>query len=143
MPVPGTDNQAVTAAHFYLDFPNLGTIAFSELVGINSTVVPQEYLYNNDQGNTVQAKQFGRAKPPTVTVRRGVDADSVAKLMAWHNTNVLDGSPLARGNGTIKMMDGSGQTLIVYALMNAWCSKITISAAAVEFEVTCERITTR
>jgi hypothetical protein len=71
-----------------------------------------------------------------------VDADSVAKLMAWH-TIALEGKPPARGNGTLKMMDGSGQTLIVYALMNAWCSKITISGATVEFEVTCERITTR
>jgi phage tail-like protein len=142
-----TQPQVVSAARFYLNFTNLGTIAFSELQGISSKVAPQEYIYNDDKGNTIHTKQFGKTDPPVVTLKRGLDAAGNAKLMAWHALARV-GDPSARGDGTLTIMDASGQDSIVYSLHNAWCSELQVSSmkagdsavATIEVKVTCESI---
>ncbi len=142
-----TQPQVVTAARFYLSFTNLGTIAFSELQGISSKVASQEYIYNDDKGNTIHTKQFGKTEPPTVTLKRGLDAAGNAKLMAWHAMARV-GDPQARGDGTLTVMDTSGKESIVYSLHNAWCSELQVSGmkagdsavATIECKVTCESI---
>jgi len=142
-----TQNQVVSAARFYLTFTNLGTIAFSELGGIASKVGSQEYIFNDDKGITVHTKQFGKTEPPTISLKRGLDAAGNAKLMAWH-AMARQGLPSARGDGTLTVMDASGAEPIVYTLENAWCSEITISGmkagdstvATIECKITCENI---
>lgn len=142
-----TQPQVVTAARFYLQFTNLGTIAFAELSGITSKVGSQEYIYNDDKGNTIHTKQFGKTEPPTVTLKRGLDEAGNAKLMAWHGM-ARQGVPAARGDGTLTVMDAAGNDPIVYTLQNAWCSEITVSGmkagdsavATIEVKITCENI---
>jgi phage tail-like protein len=139
--------QVVTAARFYLNFTNLGTIAFSELQGITSKVGSQEYIYNDEKGATIHTKQFGKTEPPTVTLKRGLDTAGNAKLMAWH-AMARAGDPGARGDGTLTVMDASGKQEIVYTLHNAWCSELVVSGmkagdsavATIECKVTCESI---
>jgi phage tail-like protein len=141
--------QVVSAARFVIDFPGtpLGRIAFSELGGISSKVASQEYIYNDDQGNTVHTKQYGKTDPPTVTVKRGLDADGNGRLLAWHLL-ARQGLPAARGDGTLTIKDASGNIEISYALEGAWCSELTISGvkagasdvATIECKITCERI---
>ncbi|PRY39072.1 phage tail protein [Umezawaea tangerina] len=142
-----TQSQVVSAARFYLSFSNLGTIAFSELGGISSKVGAQEYIYNDDKGNTIHTKQFGKTEPPVIQLKRGLDAAGNTKLMAWHAMARI-GDPKARGDGTLKVMDASGKEAITYVLHNAWCSEILISGlkagdsavATIECKVTCELI---
>jgi phage tail-like protein len=142
-----TQPQVVTAARFYLNFTNLGTIAFSELQGISSKVGSQEYIYCDDKGALIHTKQFGKTEPPSVTLKRGLDVAGNTALMAWH-AMARAGDPGARGDGTLTVMDASGQGSIVYTLHNAWCSELQVSSmkagdsavATIECKVTCESI---
>lgn len=143
-----TQAQVVSAARFIIDFPGqLGRIAFSELGGISSKVASQEYIYNDDTGNTIHTKQYGKTEPPTITLKRGLDVEGNAKLLGWHLL-ARQGLPSARADGTLTIKDASGQTEIVYALEGAWCSELTISGmkagssdvATIECKITCEAI---
>lgn len=147
MTVATTQTQVVSAARFYLTFTNLGTIAFSELGGISSKVGALEYIFNDDKGNTIHTKQFGKTEPPTITLKRGLDSAGNNKLMAWH-AMARQGLAAARGDGTLTVMDASGAEPIVYTLQNAWCSEIQVSGmkagdsavATIEIKITCEHI---
>jgi phage tail-like protein len=143
--------HVISAARFVIDFPGtpLGRVAFSELGGISSKVASQEYIYNDDQGKTIHTKQFGKTEPPTITLKRGLDADGNGKLLAWHLL-ARQGKPAARADGTLTVMDASveGSVKVVYALEGAWCSELMISGmkagasdvATIECKITCESI---
>lgn len=144
-----TQDQVITTARFVIDLDRIGRIAFSELNGITTKVTPQEYIYNSDTGATVHTKQFGKTEPPTISLKRGLDAEGNAKLMAWHRMARL-GLPQARANGTLTVMDASGseQTQIVYQISRAWCTDLIISGmkagesavSTIECKITCEEI---
>jgi phage tail-like protein len=141
--------QVVTAARFVVDFPGtpMGRIAFSELGGISSKVASQEYVYNDDRGDTVHTKQYGKTDPPTISLKRGLDVAGNKKLMAWHAL-ARSGKEQARADGTLAVMDASGSSKIVYVLHGAWCSELTVSGmkagdsavATIECKITCEKI---
>lgn len=141
--------QVISAARFFIEFENLGKIAFSELSGITSKVNPQEYIFNDEKGMTHHTKQFGKTDPPTITLKRGLDADGNAKLLAWH-AMARHGLPGARSSGFLTVLDASGnsQAQIVYQIVNGWCSEIVINAMkagdsqvpAIECKIVCEEI---
>jgi phage tail-like protein len=142
-------SQVITAARFYINMLNLGTMAFSDLGGISSKVVSQEYIYNDERGNTFHTKQYGKTEPPTITLKRGLDTDGNAKILGWHAL-ARAGDPTGRADGTLTVMDASGDDAnkIEYTLHNAWCSEVTISGmkagdssvAFIECKITCEEI---
>jgi phage tail-like protein len=100
-----------------------GTIAFSELQGITSEVEAAEYHASSMTGVNL-SKQFGRTKPATVTLKRGVDMNTL--LWDWHQA-VLDGNPNARATScSLMLQDSLGDTKATYQLRNAWPSKIDI-----------------
>lgn len=142
-----SQSQVITAARFFVEFPHLGKIAFSELGGITSKVASTAYIYNNDKGETIHTKQYGQTDPPTITLKRGLDIDGNAKLLAWH-AMARQGAPNARGLGTLTVMDASGQAEIVYTLVDGWCSELSISqmkagdsaVATIECKITCAEI---
>lgn len=142
-----TQNDVVTVPKFIVEFSNLGRIAFSELGGITSKVVSQEYIYNDAHGKTVLTKQFGKTDPPTITLKRGLDADGNARLMAWH-AMARSGQPSARASGTLTVMGPDDRPQIQYMIHNGWCSDLQISAlkagdsavATIECKITCEEI---
>jgi hypothetical protein len=110
----------------------LENIAFQELGGINSEVSIEQYIAADSVGIN-HSKQYGMVKPPTVTLKRGLDNSPA--LWAWHKMAV-EGSPAARatylsldiyGGGLAKIRDQ--KPLMSYLLYNAWCAKITISSA--------------
>lgn len=147
MPNAQTQTQVISAPRFYINMSHIGTIAFSELGGISSKVVSQEYIYNDAQGKTQHTKQYGKTEPPVIALKRGLDSDGNAKILAWHKL-AREGNPAGRGDGTLTIMDASGQTKVEYVLHNAWCSEVTISGmkagdssvAVIECKVTCEEI---
>jgi len=77
----------------------------------------------------VHTKQFGKTKPPTVTLKRGLDTETY--MWAWHQA-VLLGDPAARKTCSLQLFAASvspksGQPLITYLLENAWPSKLEIA----------------
>jgi phage tail-like protein len=111
----------------------LQNIAFQELGGINSEINIEQYVTSDSTGFVNHTKQFGMVKPPTITLKRGLDT-SLA-LWAWHQM-ALSGNPAARaqylsldifGGGLAKIQNQ--QPLMTYTLVNAWCAKINISSA--------------
>ena len=121
-------DQVLSAAHFTIEIDQTVVATFSELTGINSEVESVEYIAANREGHVVHSKQFGKTKPPKVTLKRGMDMDGTKKLWAWHQA-VLDGEPGALRSCTLSLKSASGEIKISYELENAWPSKVDIAGA--------------
>jgi hypothetical protein len=128
--MPGGPVQPViTAARFIVSIDGVET-AFSELSGINSEVESSEYIAVDPQGNIVHTKQYGKTKPPTVTLKRGVDNNG--QMWVWHQ----------------QVQDAQGANFQKYVLEGAWLSKLEIgglkagdSAVVVEtVQIVCDYI---
>jgi phage tail-like protein len=111
----------------------LQNIAFQELGGINSEISIEQYVTADLTGGVNHSKQFGLVKPPTITLKRGLDT-SLA-LWAWHQMAVA-GNPAARAQYLSLDIYAAGLTnlssqkpLMSYTLTYAWCAKINISSA--------------
>jgi phage tail-like protein len=145
MPPAGQASPVITAARFVVNVDGGPGVSFSELNGINSEVEPAEYISVDPQGNISHTKQFGKTKPPTVTLKRGVDNN--AQMWVWHQL-VLTGDPTARKTATLTLQDAGGQTMQKYVLEGAWLSKLEIgglkagdSAVVVEtVQIVCDYI---
>jgi phage tail-like protein len=123
----------VISSDIQIGSDKLNNIRFQELAGINSEISIEQYVSVGPGGLLDHTKQFGLTKPPTVTLKRGLDGSRV--LWAWHQM-ALQGSPLARASWLGLDMFGGGITdaregrpLVRYTLINAWCAKINISSA--------------
>ncbi|MGX7826370.1 phage tail protein [Actinokineospora sp. 24-640] len=104
------------------------SIGFSELTGFTSQVEAQEYSYNGLLGN-VHTKQFGRAKPPSITLKRALDLEGFGRLFAWHAL-ARSNAPVAKVPTWFTIMDAGGQVAAACLLENAWCAKLDIDTTA-------------
>lgn len=59
--------------------------AFDELTGITSEVEPNRYVFFTN-GHLTKIKQYGKTKPPTVTLKGRMSPDLL--LWAWHEQAV-------------------------------------------------------
>jgi phage tail-like protein len=123
----GADNTTIiSAAVFKLEVPGLNPINFAELVGISSEVENSEYMASGTTG-PVFSRHFGRTKPPTVVLKRGLDLNG--DLWLWHQ-QVRNLSPQAYKLATLKLYgpgdDISGAGRLTYVMTNAWPSKIEV-----------------
>ncbi|WP_410574432.1 phage tail protein [Amycolatopsis sp. cmx-4-61] len=117
--------QVVSAARFWVSCEGWTQgLGFSELAGFSSTVEHQEYSYNQLLGN-FHTKQFGRAKPPSLTLKRGLEKEGFARLFAWHQLARMN-NPLAKVPAYFEIQDASGDKMAHCVLENAWCSKLEI-----------------
>jgi phage tail-like protein len=123
MATNGSSSALISAARFVIKIDSI-EVTFAELTGIKSEVEPVEYISADVTGNIVHTKQFGKTKPPNVTLKRAVD-DSTA-IWFWHQA-VLAGDVAAAKTCALKLQDASGKTLITYILDRAWPSKVDIS----------------
>lgn len=148
--VGGSQTSVISAARFVADFKTspMGTLAFSELGGINSKVGSSEYIYNDDRGKTFHTKQFGKTEPPTITLKRGLDAVGNHRILAWHELARM-GDPSARHDGTLTVFRAGGdQREAAYTIEQAWISEVSITSmkagssdvAYIECKITCEHI---
>jgi phage tail-like protein len=115
----------VSAARFVVQFDKGGAngeITFSEMSGITSEIEVAEYM-SSGTGGVTMAKQFGKTKPATVVLKRGVDQDMT--LWAWH-ADALAGNPEARRGATLMLKDSAGNTQQSYVLHMAWPSKLEL-----------------
>jgi phage tail-like protein len=100
------------------------SIAFSELAGITSEVEPAEYYSSSQVAGVNLTKQYGKVKPATITLKRGVDDDQ--SLWRWHNRVVI-GDPTARATCSLLLQNTARQTQASYQLINAWPSKLDVA----------------
>lgn len=150
MTLPRTQNASinvdslVSGARFVITGDGITDISFNELTGITSEVEVSEYFSSGKMGVAL-SKQFGKTKPATVTLKRGVDQN--LKLWEWHQ-QVLAGDPSARKSVTLSLLDSTGVIKQAYNLLNAWPSKMEIGgmkadkseAAVATVVLTCEQI---
>jgi phage tail-like protein len=120
--------EPVSAARFVVSCLGWTTgIGFSELAGFSSSVEPQEYSYAGRLGN-VRTKQFGRATPPSLTLRRALDSVGFAQLFAWHTMARMN-NPLGKTTAQFMMLSAAGLPVATYVLDNAWCARLDIEQA--------------
>lgn len=125
---PGSKNvEIISAAVFRLVAKGV-TVDFAELVGISSEVENSEYMAAGATG-AVFSRHFGRSKPPSVTLKRGLDLN--AELWLWH-TQVRNMDPAAYRDSTLQLYGPgddikSGKARVSYTLSNAWPSKLELS----------------
>ncbi|MEU0002514.1 phage tail protein [Streptomyces microflavus] len=128
---PGTP-VALSAAAFKVSFTGSTHFDayFSELSGITSEVEPVEYIAaDSATGEPIMTKQFGKVKPPTVTLKRGVDGSGT--IFGWHEMarNMVGA---ARLPGTLEILghpESAGAdrpVLATYYLHDAWPSKVEV-----------------
>lgn len=121
-------SQYVSAARFVITCEGWAVgLGFSEMAGFNSIVEHQEYSYNGRRGN-IHTKQFGRPKPPSVTLKRALDAPGFGQLFSWHLL-ARGNSPLAKVPATFAIMDANGATTACCILENAWCARLELDPA--------------
>jgi hypothetical protein len=122
-------DQVVSAARFMVFCEGWAVgIGFSELAGFSSVVESQEYSYNGVLGN-VHTKQFGRAKPPSITLKRALDARGFGQVFAWHALARMN-NPLGKTPAQFVIQDAEGAVVAVCLLENAWCAKLELDAAS-------------
>ena len=121
-----TPHQVVSAAHFEIKVENDTVANFSELSGINSEIEAVEYISASEAGVS-HSKQFGKIKPPKVTLQRGLD--NTTYIWLWHQA-ALAGDPAAiKKQVLLQLISSGGGIKISYILEDAWPSKVDIAGA--------------
>jgi phage tail-like protein len=128
-----TQPNIISAARFVLGVTG-GSAAwgFSELAGIAVEIEPSEYIFCDAKGTVVHTKQYGKTKPPTVTLKKPMDDDKT--LWGWH-LNAQAGSPNARldctlaayGAGSPGITPDASNPVFSWTLLSAWPSKIDLA----------------
>jgi phage tail-like protein len=119
--------NVASAPRFYFQADALGVgLGFSKLSGITSSVEPAEYWHSGRFGASL-ARQFGRAKPPSIALETAFDMESFSHLFTWHTLARLN-NPIAKSPAQFSIMRSDGKVMGSYMLENAWCSKFDIDA---------------
>lgn len=128
--------------NFLVEIDGITQAGFQEVSGLDSSTDSTDYREGNDPAHT--RKLPGLNKFAAITLKRGItDSD---ELWKWRAT-VVDGN-VQRRNGSIILMDQTGQEKLRWNFFNAWPSKwtgpalnATSSSVAVEtLEITHEEI---
>jgi phage tail-like protein len=124
--LPGLETDALAGYHFSVEIDGVSIGQFQEVSGITSELDVIELKSNTADGKYVLHKLPGNRKPPTITLKRG--KDSSKELWQWHQKIYQGKVADARKNGSIVMYDFSYKELTRYNFINAWPSKISVSA---------------
>jgi phage tail-like protein len=118
----GPTARAATAAQYTLTVAGK-SMKFESLLDINTEVQPTEFVSN--PGGPTHPKQFGKVKPPSVTFRMAIGANTPF-IWSWH-LQARDNSPAARQDAVLAVVSADGTTLTSFKLQNAWPSKVDIA----------------
>ena len=127
---------------FLLEIDSITQAGFAECSGVGSEVAVVEYREGGDDA-TVR-KLRGKAKYPDITLNWGI-TDS-RELYDWH-LQAVQGN-VERKNGSIILLDDTGQEKVRWNFFNAWPSKYEGPAfnakndevGIEKLTVTCERL---
>ena len=121
-------SDPITATRFSLTIDGFEIASFTELVGIASDIEPSEYW--ESKGDSVQVKKLpGKAKPPTVTLKRGMNGS--LELWAWHEAVRTGSMSAARKSCSLTMFNAEGQPVARYWLEKAWPSSMDLAGLKV------------
>jgi phage tail-like protein len=137
--------EGITANRFSITIDGQEIATFNELSGIVAEVEILEYL-ETDGGRVAVNKLLGKAKPPLITLKRGMTGSR--ELWEWHEAVRKGNVTAARRSCSLIMFNSEGKPVGKYWLENAWPSKIELAglkagAGAVLMEtvtLTCEYI---
>jgi phage tail-like protein len=131
MPKPQR-NDPYSAMNFLVELDGISVAAFRECSGLISELTVIEYRNGSDRGSP--RKLPGMQKFTNITLKRGITKDR--QLWDWHKT-ALDGS-VQRKNGSIVLLDESGQEVLRWNFRQGWVSKYetpTLNASSNEVAI--------
>jgi phage tail-like protein len=125
-------SKVVSAPRFYISVDGVPVASFQEMSSLVSEVDAQEYIFCDNTGTVTHTKQYGKTKPPEVTLKRGFDDDKY--LWTWHmrvryndptapidaHLNVVQTKPGAKDPSDV-------ETVMAFSLLNAWPKKLEVS----------------
>jgi phage tail-like protein len=114
-------NDPYKAFRFHVELDGLTAAAFSEVSGLESETVVVEYRTGSEHG---LRKLPGLTKYSNIVLKRGITQD--AELWNWRQ-RVIEGN-LDRHNGSIILLDDSGQEQVRWNFHNAWPCKLNASS---------------
>ncbi|MGH8566163.1 MAG: phage tail protein [bacterium] len=115
----GTRTDPYRGYNFLVEIDGITQAGFQEVSGLDASTDPIEYREGNDPNHV--RKLPGLNKYSAISLKRGItDSD---ELWKWYRT-VVDGKP-ERKNGSIVLLDDSGQEKIRWNFVNAWPTKWT------------------
>jgi phage tail-like protein len=127
--------KIVSAPRFYITIDSYPVASFQEMTTMVSEVDVQEYIYcdsTSNPGAVSHTKQYGKTKPPEVTLKRGFDKDKT--LWAWHK-QVRINDPLAPKDAFLNVVQtkegatdmNDTEKIMAFQLINAWPKKLEVS----------------
>lgn len=119
---PSIRDTSPTAFNYIFEVNGKFTGYFTTAGGIGSTSQIVEHKIMSQNGQEVIQKVPGRLSWNAITLTRGLTTNM--DLATWRKT-VEDGNiTSARGNGSISMLDGTGQVIATWEFTNAWPSEL-------------------
>jgi phage tail-like protein len=116
---PGTRTDPYRDFNFIVEIDGITQAGFQEVGGLDASTDAIEYREGNDPSHV--RKLPGMHKYSAITLKRGItDSD---ELWNWYRT-VVDGKTVLK-NGSIVLLDDTGQEKIRWNFVNAWPSKWT------------------
>ena len=128
--------KIVSAPRFYITIDGHAVASFQEMSSMVSEVDAQEYIAcdstGSNPGKINHTKQYGKTKPPEVTLKRGFDSDKT--LWAWHYA-VRMNDPSAPQDAYLNVVQTKAgatdpndtETVMAFHLHRAWPKKLDIS----------------
>lgn len=125
-------SKVVSAPRFYISVDGVPVASFQEMSSMVSEVDAQEYIYCDNTGAITHTKQYGKTKPPEVTLKRGFDDDKY--LWTWH-MRVRYNDPTAPIDAHLNVVQTKAgakdpsdvETIMAFSLLNAWPKKLEVS----------------
>ena len=114
----------ITANRFAIVIDGYEIAVFSELSGINSEVDASEYWESSGDAVAVN-KLPGKFKPPTVTLKRGMNGS--LELWSWHEAARKGTMGAARRSCSLIMDNAEGKPVGKYWLEKAWPIKMELA----------------
>lgn len=115
----GTRIDPYRGYNFLVEIDGITQAGFQEVSGLDASTDAIEYREGNDPNHV--RKLPGLNKYSAISLKRGI-SDS-GELWKWYRT-VVDGKP-ERKNGSIILLDDTGQEKIRWNFVNAWPTKWT------------------
>jgi phage tail-like protein len=115
----GTRTDPYRGYNFLVEIDGITQAGFQEVSGLDASTDAIEYREGNDPNHV--RKLPGLNKYSAISLKRGItDSD---ELWKWYRT-VVEGKP-ERKNGSIVLLDDTGQEKIRWNFMRAWPTKWT------------------
>jgi phage tail-like protein len=116
----GDRTDPFRAYNFLIEIDGITRAGFRECSGLDTTQDPIDYREGNDKARTAR-KLPGLVKYSNIVLKRGITDD--AELWEWRK-KAIDGK-IERKNGSIVLLDDTGETKLRWNFREGWPTKWT------------------